>query len=139
MSKYLSPSALLELPSGLRVHPSRLIQRDGTLMWKDALTQADGYVIQPLEEAHESHIMKTAQRLEELNCWVSQELEPWDCLKPLYWYDPKSLDIHFAEGYACLLHHCSIELNEVYEKLKPHVNDHEELVKYDDWIMFKRC
>ena len=81
MSKHLSPDIFYDLPSGTKVHPNRLIQRDGSLMWKHALW-SKGFVHVPQTEAHEAHIIKTAQRLEELNCWVSQGLEPWDFLKP---------------------------------------------------------
>ena len=139
MSKYLSPNVFLKLPSGGQVHPSRLIQRDGTLMWKHALTQQNGEMAMPQEEAHESHIIKTAQRLEELNCWVSQDLEPWDCLQPYYWYDPNAAEDAFAQGYACLFSHCSLDNHEVYAKIKPHVHEYEELVLYGDGIFFKRC
>ena len=37
MSRHISPEAFYELPSGSRVHPCRLIHKDGTLMWKHAL------------------------------------------------------------------------------------------------------
>ena len=37
MSKHISPGFMYKFPSGLTVHPCRLIQRDGTLMWKHAL------------------------------------------------------------------------------------------------------
>ena len=66
MSKHIAQHHFYQLPSGSAVHPCRLIQKDGTLMWKHAVPSI------PLEEAHEQHIIKTAQRLEELNSWVSQ-------------------------------------------------------------------
>ena len=37
MSKHFSPDIFYNLPSGSRVHPQRLIHRDGTIMWKHAL------------------------------------------------------------------------------------------------------
>ena len=83
MSRHISPEYFYELPSGSRVHPCRLIHKDGTLMWKHALlnrNQPGIYAI--LVIAHEAHIIKTAQRIEELNSWVSQGLDPWDCLIP---------------------------------------------------------
>ena len=41
-------------------------------MWKHALISNNEFTSLPLSQAHEAHIMKTAQRLEELNTWVSQ-------------------------------------------------------------------
>ena len=67
MSKHLSAAHLYNLPSGNCVHPCRLIHKDGTLMWKHAITYKDDIVYLPEREAQEQHIIKTAQRLEELN------------------------------------------------------------------------
>ena len=85
MSKHISPSYFYDLPSGIKVHPCRLILKDGSLMWKHALLNQNKAVL-PECEAHEQHIVKTAQRLEELNSWVSQDLEPWNFLVPSLWY-----------------------------------------------------
>ena len=41
MSKHIAPDCLLTLPSNDRVHPCRLILKDGTLMWKHALFYKD--------------------------------------------------------------------------------------------------
>ena len=90
MSKHISPSYFYELPSGTKVHPCRLILKDGSLMWKHALLNQNKAAL-PLCEAHEQHIVKTAQRLEELNSWVSQDLEPWNFLVPTLWYAPGPL------------------------------------------------
>jgi hypothetical protein len=68
MSKHITPGYMYSFPSGLVVHPCRLIQRDGTLMWKHALLYQNELTL-PVNEAHEQHIIKTAQRLEELNSW----------------------------------------------------------------------
>ena len=73
MSKHISPSYFYNLPSGNKVHPCRLIHKDGTLMWKHALLHQNEHKL-PASEAHEQHIIKTAQRLEELNSWVSSDL-----------------------------------------------------------------
>ena len=73
MSKHISPSYFYKLPSGAKVHPCRLILKDGSLMWKHALLNQNNAAL-PECEAHEQHIIKTAQRLEELNSWVSQDL-----------------------------------------------------------------
>ena len=56
-------------------------------MWKHALLCNNNAAL-PECEAHEQHIIKTAQRLEELNSWVSQDLEPWNFLVPTLWYAP---------------------------------------------------
>ena len=37
MVKHLAKEFFYQLPSGNEVHPSRLIHRDGTIMWKHAL------------------------------------------------------------------------------------------------------
>jgi len=139
MSKHLSPDVLIRFPSGSMFHPSRLIQRDGTIMWKDALLQNNGYIIPPETEAIESHIVKTAQRLEELNCWASQNLDPWDCLQPLYWYDPNSNYKAFANGCACIFQHATKDLNQVYESICMHVNEFETLELKSNGIFFQRC
>ena len=75
-----------QLPSGgSKIHLCRLIHKDGTLMWKHALLASNVYV--PETQAHEAHIIKTAQRLEELNSWVSQGLDPWN-VSTSPWYVP---------------------------------------------------
>ena len=43
---------------------------------EEAIMQPNGELHVPICQAHEAHIIKTAQRIEELNCWVSQNLEP---------------------------------------------------------------
>ena len=82
MSSHINPDMFFILPSGTRVHPNRLIHKDGTLMWKHAFLYNNCFTALPSEQAHESHIIKTASRLEELNAWVSNSLDPWDCLRP---------------------------------------------------------
>ena len=55
---------MIILPS-LGIHPSRLIIRDGSLMWKHALLY-EGVMYIPRQSAIEA---KTAQRLE-ASCWL---------------------------------------------------------------------
>lgn len=139
MSKHLSPAAFYNLPSGNDVHPWRLIHKDGTVMWKDALLDRNGFIHIPQLLAHEAHIIKTAQRIEELNSWVSQALEPWDCLKPTIWYRIDHPHTPLAEGYGCFLKHTSIPADEVFDVLKQHVHSHEKLKSTEDIIYFQRC
>lgn len=139
MFKQISPSAFINLPSGDQVHPLRLIQRDGTIMWKHALQGNNKYYL-PVNLAHEAHILKTAARLEELNAWVSQNLDPWDCLMPKSWYNPRSKHQPIASGYACEFKHRSIKNKDVLTKLNPHVQDHETLKELPNGnLYFSRC
>jgi hypothetical protein len=139
MFKQISPSAFILLPSGDQVHPQRLIQRDGTIMWKHALYGNSKYYL-PINLAHEAHIIKTAARLEELNSWVSQNLDPWDCLIPKFWYDPLSEHSPIASGYACEFQHLSISNDDVLCTLCPHVQDHETLKELSNGnLYFSRC
>ena len=97
MSKNISSTYMIQLPSGNQVHPSRLIQRDGTLMWKHALLNNNVLSV-PTEPAVEMHIIKTAQRLEELNSWEYVDMEAWECLMPVAWYVPEKPEL--AEGLS---------------------------------------
>ena len=63
MSKHINQKCLYQLPSGVAVHPCRLIHKDGTLMWKHALLSTNNEANMPSCTAHEVHIQKTAQRL----------------------------------------------------------------------------
>ena len=139
MSKHFSPDIFYDLPSGSKVHPQRLILRDGTIMWKHALLNPDGYIHIPQEQAHESHIIKTAQRLEDLNCWASQGLEPWDVLKPIAWDHIDHTHLPYAEGCACLLRHTTLPSALVLETLQPHIQEHEELKEVEGQLYFRRC
>ena len=139
MSKHLSPKSFYNLPSGNNVHPWRLIQKDGTIMWKHALQDLNGVIHIPQTLAHEAHIIKTAQRLEELNSWVSQSLEPWDCITPIMWYITEHKHKPFAEGYACYFKHQSLPISEVFEMLQGHVHSHEQLKSDEKYIYFRRC
>ena len=136
MSKHISPSYFYELPSGTKVHPCRLILKDGSLMWKHALLNQNKASV-PVCEAHEQHIIKTAQRLEELNSWVSQDLEPWNFLVP-------TSGMHLAclvmnEGISVNFTHSTKDTAEVYDVLCNHVLAHETLNLRDKYIYFKRC
>jgi hypothetical protein len=139
MSKQIAPSAFILLPSGDEVFPSRLIHRDGTIMWKHAL-EAKGRAFVPACLAHEAHIIKTAARIEELNAWVSQNLDIWNCLVPKFWYDPTHEHAPFANGYACEIKHVSKASPDVVQILQQHVQDHETLKLAGNGNMyFSRC
>lgn len=139
MSKHLSVAHLYNLPSGSCVHPSRLIHKDGTIMWKHALINQKNHVNIPLELSHETHIIKTAQRLEELNSWVSQAMEPWECLVPIHWYSVGHPHTPYSEGYACLFKHNVLPDNKVFDLLTPHIQNHEQLQQEEDGLYFRRC
>ena len=137
MSRHISPDYFFELPSGDRVHPCRLIHKDGTLMWKHALLHRNALVCMPTSLAHEAHIIKTAQRIEELNSWVSQGLDPWDCLIPIVWYTPAVPEL--SEGIALHFYHNSLSNEKVYDELQKHILDHETLELGSNDLYFRRC
>ena len=137
MSRHISPEAFYSLPSGSKVHPNRLIHKDGTLMWKHALLCNNEFMSLPKEAAHEAHIIKTAQRIEELNSWVSQGLDPWECLRPINWYMP-TLD-GFEEGITVEFVHTSIPANSIFDKLLEHKQEHETLTYDGSIFKFVRC
>ena len=137
MSKHIDKKYLYNLPSGTVVHPCRLIHKDGTLMWKHALLCSDNVANVPHSESQEQHIIKTAQRLEELNSWVSQDLEPWDCFLPYAWYSPE--DTELRDGISVYFIHAIYNNDEVYDILVPHIQEHEILERRDNLLFFKRC
>ena len=137
MSRHISPSYFYDLPSGNRVHPCRLIEKDGTIMWKHALLNSNELLALPETPAHEAHIVKTAQRVEELNTWLSQDMEPWEFLKPVHWYLPTIEDL--SQGIAVYVKHTCINNKDVYDILNPHVKDHETLELREHSIYFRRC
>ena len=137
MSKHIDKSYLYNLPSGTVVHPCRLIHKDGTLMWKHALLCDRNVANLPLDESHEQHIIKTAQRLEELNSWVSQELEPWQCFIPYAWYSP--YDMELTEGINVYFTHAIYNNSDIFDTLLPHIQEHEVLEQRDELLFFKRC
>ena len=136
MSKHIKSSHFYLLPSGAKVHPCRLIQKDGTLMWKHALLSNNVPFI-PTDEAHEQHIIKTAQRLEELNSWVSQINELSDFLSPIRWYQPT--EPQFSEGISVHFNHTTLDSDNVYNSLKEHVLEHETLELHQGYLHFRRC
>ena len=136
MSRHISPGHFYTLPSGNKVHPCRLIHKDGTLMWKHALLYNNEPTI-PTDQAHEAHIIKTAPRLEELNTWVSNSLDPWEFLKPVLWYHP-GVD-KFDEGIAVCFEHTCLDAEQVYDVLVNHLNDCETLKHNDKTLYFQRC
>ena len=106
-------------------------------MWKHPLLHNNEFVCLPEEHAHEAHIIKTAQRVEELNSWVSQNLDPWEFLKPIVWYAPGTP--HLSEGIAVYLKHTSLPTDLVMNYLQEHIQDHETLKQVEDFIFFRRC
>ena len=106
-------------------------------MWKHALLIKNELKFLPETQAHEAHIIKTAQRLEELNAWVSQDLDPWEFLKPVAWYYPKSSVLN--EGISLFFQHTSLDTDDVYLTLKKHLNDYETLELKDNYLFFRRC
>lgn len=137
MSRHISPEAFYCLPSGNKVHPCRLIHKDGTLMWKHALLYNNIFTSLPVEQAHESHIVKTALRLEELNSWVSQGLDPWESLRPVRWYDPSDFD--YSKGITVQFKHTSLPSSLIYDVLKNHKQEHETLTCDNGLFTFVRC
>ena len=131
MPKHIDPSFLMALPSGALIHPCRLIVKDGIFSWKDACS------VPPQCLAHEAHIQKTAQRLEELNSWVSHGLEPWQALNIISWYVPNVLDL--SEGICVYFKHSTHDLDFTYKHLLPHIQDHETLEVRKSAIFFRRC
>ena len=134
MSKHINPDFFYHMPSGSKVHPCRLIHKDGTIMWKHAC-----HSFLPECEAHESHIIKTAQRLEDLNSWVSQVADLTDYLQPVCWYLPT--DPMFNEGISVYFRHTSLSSKEVYEAISTHILDHEtlEVTPRLQLLHFRRC
>ena len=137
MSRHIAPGCFYNLPSGNKVHPCRLIQKDGTLMWKHALLHQNEFVCIPTDQSHEQHIIKTAQRIEELNSWVSQDLDPWEFLKPLAWYYPKNSVL--GDGISLFFKHTCLDTLDVYNTLKKHLNEYETLKINENYLFFKRC
>ena len=125
MSKHLAPNSLYELPSGAKVHPCRLIVRDGTIMWKHAFLNQNKFTCLPHLIEHEQNIAKVAQRLEELNVWVSQDLEPWDCLVSVAWYDPGIWQLE--DGLGVYFKHHSHNSRFLFEELTQHMLAHESI------------
>ena len=106
-------------------------------MWKHALLWRDNIAYVPETEAQEQHIIKTAQRLEELNSWVSQDLEPWNFLVPSLWYVPGLPG--YDEGICVNFTHSTKDTTEVYDVLCGHTLAHETLSLRDKYIYFQRC
>ena len=136
MSKHISKDCFYNLPSGAMVHPCRLIHRDGTLMWKHALLHHNQLTL-PETEAQEQHIIKTAQRLEELNSWVSQDLEPWEGFRIQVWFN---LDIpELSDGISAYFKHSVCSNTNVLKTLSAHIQEHETLEIRGTSLFFRRC
>ena len=141
MSKHVAPRHLYKLPSGNSVHPCRLIQRDGTLMWKHALLYNNELNL-PTDEAVEAHIVKTAQRLEELNSWVASDNEPWECFVPIAWYVPNVAAL--SQGISLFFKHATYNAEDIYDTLCEHTQEHETLKLLTTYtgskqLYFSRC
>ena len=134
--KNIDKDCLYNLPSGASYYPSRLIHKDGTLMWKHALLFR-GELNVPSDVAHEAHIIKTAQRLEELNSWLSNDLDVWQCLCPTMWYSPTSKEL--STGYTVYFKHSFYDLKHTYDCLASHILPHESLKRTETDIRFQRC
>ena len=137
MSKHINQKCLYKIPSGAAVHQCRWIHKDGTLMWKQALLCRDNEANIPECESQEQHIIKTAQRLEELNSWVSKELEPWQCFIPYAWYSP--YDAELTDGISVYFTHAIYSNNDIFDSLLPHIQEYETLEQRDGLLYFKRC
>ena len=133
MSKHIDPASFLQMPSGARWHPSRLIHKDGCLMWSMALGNS---LRIPASLAHEQHICKTAQRLEELSSWLESE-DGVPPLLPVLWYDPQQ--DAYSEGIQAMLH-CQ-QPQQTLSQLADHVLPHESLTLSNDaeHLIFRRC
>ncbi len=131
MSKHIDPSFMMTLPSGARIHPHRLIHKDGILTWKDACT------VPPQCLAHEAHIQKTAQRLEELNSWIRVDFEPWEAFKITAWYDPSVPEL--SEGISLYFSHHILNSKDTFDYINPHILEHETLQLYGSDLYFQRC
>jgi len=136
MTKHISTNFMYALPSGANVHPCRLIRKDGTLMWKHALLHGDELNL-PSTHAEEAHIVKTAQRLEELNSWASIGLEPWECIVPIAWYVPSIPEL--STGISAYFKHFYHDISSTYSLLESHVQDHETLELRGRYLFFRRC
>ena len=136
MNKYFNEESLYALPSGVSVHPCRLIIKDGTLMWKHALYLYNCAHL-PENESCEQHIIKTAQRLEELNSWCSQGLEPWEGFQIYAWYSP--MDTELTSGISAYFTHSILSNADTFKTLEPHVQTHETLELRDEMLYFQRC
>ena len=105
-------------------------------MWKHALLYNNEAFV-PQTAAQEQHIIKTAQRLEELNSWVSQGREPWECLQPVAWFYP--LTDELQDGISVYVKHAVLETEPVLLALLEHIQEHELLEVRCNHIFFKRC
>ena len=106
-------------------------------MWKHALVLGNSHTFLPETEAHEQHIIKTAQRLEELNSWVSSGLQPWEGFEIAAWYVP--IDPELSEGISVFFSHATHDIDYTYKHLLPHVQEHERLELRNSLLFFKRC
>ena len=123
--KQIKPDCFYSLPSGLSVYPSRLIQRDGTLMWKDACIYNRKFNI-PADTDVETNIINTARRLEELNTWISPTMPAWETFNVYLWYHPSTSN-HLTGGTVRFSHDL-FNSEHLYTELKPHLQTGEALI-----------
>ena len=101
MSKHISPSYFYQLCRLVtRSILVGLFIKDGTLMWKHALLYQNKSINCQCLKHTKQHIIKTAQRLEELNTWVSNDLDPWD--SSVAYCFGMFLSNRFSWRYRCL-------------------------------------
>ena len=72
-----------------------------------------------------------------------QDMEPWECIMPIAWYDPTIPSL--SEGICLYFYHKRYTADELYAKLAEHIQSHESLEVYksnfpsDQALFFKRC
>ena len=125
MSKHLAKEYLYKMPSGSKIHPCRLIVRDGSLMWKHVFLNQNEFTALPTTLKQEFDIIDTAHRLEELNVWVSQDLEPWESITPVAWFDPAIWQLEHGRGVY--FNHTSHPTRDLFEQLNDHLKENETL------------
>lgn len=123
--KQLNPNSLHKFPSGGTYYPSRLIHRDGTLMWKHACVPNNSFIAPPTEQVEEN-IIQTAKRLEELNTWISPTMPAWDTFNVYLWFHP-SIDDHISGG-TVRFGHDLFTCEHLYNELTPHLQEGESLI-----------
>lgn len=132
--KQIKPHCFVEMPSGQSIYPSRLIQRDGTLMWSDACSYNDKFYV-PSNVNVEQTIVNTACRLEELNTWISPTMPAWETFDVHLWFYP-TLDYHMY-GDTVSFSHNLFSSKQLLDKLKPHLLKDEVLcIAEDDLLVY---
>lgn len=123
--KHIKPDKFYKLPSGQAIYPSRLIQRDGTLMWKDACVYNNEFLV-PTNTDVETNIIETARRLEELNTWISPTMPAWETFNVYLWFHP-SINSHLS-GDTVRFSHDLFSAEHLFNELEPHLQAGETLL-----------